>query len=254
MTTYPRGDDITALTFDFWNTLYSADGGAMDAVRPRRMEALRTLLAAGGIAPPPETLEQAYRLGFDAYMAAWQAGRHFGARDQVDFMLAYFEVSEAGVAPELMAEAAAAIEDASLLAPLQLLPGARETIPELAAAGYGLAIISDTSLTPGRLLCRFLEKDGLLGYFSVLTFSDVTGFTKPDRRMFEITLDALRAVPTAAVHVGDTPRTDIAGAKTLGMTAIRCAGAADHPEPPEADLVIRDHREIPGILRRLNGR
>jgi hypothetical protein len=32
------------------------------------------------------------------------------------------------------------------------------------------------------------------------------------------------------------------------MLAIRCAGAVDHPEPPQADYVIRDHREIPDIL------
>ena len=51
--------------------------------------------------------------------------------------------------------------------------------------------------------------------------------------------------------MGDTPRTDIAGAKAMGMVTIRCAGAIDHEEPPEADFVIRDHREIPAILERL---
>ena len=54
-------------------------------------------------------------------------------------------------------------------------------------------------------------------------------------------------------HIGDTPRTDIAGAQALGMTTIRCAGSADHPEPPEADFVIKDHREIPAILEELAG-
>ena len=59
------------------------------------------------------------------------------------------------------------------------------------------------------------------------------------------------AEPRRAAHVGDTPRTDIAGAQAVGMTSIRCAATADHPEPPEADFVIRDHRDIPGILERL---
>jgi HAD superfamily hydrolase (TIGR01549 family) len=238
---------ISAITFDFWNTLYSADNGAMDLVRPRRIEVLRVLMERAGVGPSDDDLARAYRSGFDAYMAAWNRGDHFGAREQVLHILSVFETA---VPEELLARAAAAIEDLSLLAPLQLLPGVRETVPRLAASGYKLGIISDTSLTPGRLLKHFLEADGLLQHFSALTFSDVTGYTKPDARMFESTLAELGAEAGQAAHVGDTPRTDIAGAKAMGMLSIRCAGAVDHEEPPAADFVIRDHGEIPGLLAR----
>ncbi len=103
-------------------------------------------------------------------------------------------------------------------------------------------------------MLTYLESDGLLEYFSAFTFSDETGFPKPDARMFERTLAALGATPEEAAHVGDTPRTDIAGAKALGLLAIRCAAAEDHREPPEADFVIRDHRELPELLARRDGR
>jgi len=239
--------EICAITFDFWNTLYSADNGAMDVVRPRRIEVLRALLEGAGVQPSDDGLSRAYRSGFDAYMAAWNRGAHFGAREQVLHVLGVFETT---VPEELIDQTAAEIEDLSLLAPLQLLPGVGETIPRLAAAGYRLGIISDTSLTPGRLLKHFLEADGLLQHFSALTFSDVTGYTKPDARMFESTLTELGAEAGQAAHVGDTPRTDIAGAKAMGMVSIRCAGAVDQEEPPAADFVIHDHREIPGLLAR----
>ncbi|MFH0916729.1 MAG: HAD family hydrolase [bacterium] len=242
---------ITALTFDFWNTLYAVDGGTMDKVRPRRIEALRRILASSGARPTEEDLQQAYYSGFDAYTAAWISGAHWGAHEQVVYILGHFGVDTTTVEGGLIARTASEIEDVSLLAPLQLLPGARETIPALAAAGHALGIISDTSLTPGRLLRHFLEKDGLLDRFAALTFSDETGYTKPDRRMFESTLTTLGARPDEAAHVGDTPRTDIAGAQALGMIAIRCAGAVDHQDPPEADFVIQDHRQIPAILDRL---
>ena len=225
----------------------------MDAVRPRRLEALRSLLSSCGVTVTERTLAEAYRLGFDAYLAAWNSGLHFGARDQVMFMLGHFAVDPAGIDEALIAETAGVIEDASLLAPLKLLPGVRETIPALAAAGRALGIISDTSLTPGRIMQEFLARDGLLEFFSVLTFSDITGVTKPDRRMFEMTLAGLGGVAEAAAHVGDTPRTDIAGAQAMGMVAIRCAAQVDHEEPPVADFVIMDHREIPDILRSLDG-
>jgi len=246
-----KGGRVTAMTFDFWNTLYSADGETMDKVRPVRIEALRRVLASGGVDPTEDDLQGAYRAGFDAYMASWTGGVHFGAREQVLYILAHFGVDATAVPDGLIAQTTLEIEDASLLAPLQLLPGVRETIPALADAGYRLGLISDTSLTPGRLLRKFLEEDGLLDRFSALTFSDETGYPKPDTRMFARTLAALGAEPAEAAHVGDTPRTDIAGAQAMGMIAIRCAGAVDHEGPPEADFVIRDHREIPAILDRL---
>ncbi len=220
----------------------------MDSVRPRRIEVLKDLLRGAGVRPSEDDVAQAYRSGFDAYMAAWNRGVHFGAREQVLHIL---ELFEAVVPEERVTRAAVEIEDLSLIAPLQLLEGVAETIPELAAAGYRLGIISDTSLTPGRLLKHFLEGDGLLGYFSALTFSDVTGYTKPDSRMFENTLAELGVDAERAAHVGDTPRTDTAGAEAMGMLSIRCAGAVDHQEPPVAHFVIRDHREIPGLLKRL---
>lgn len=242
---------IAALTFDFWNTLYSADGGAMDVVRPRRVEALRSMLRGFGLDPSDDEMLEAYRSGFDAYMAAWVKGVHYGAHEQVRHVLTRFQLAPGPADEGLLADTAVEIENASLLAPLQPLPGVLETVPALAGAGYRLGLISDTSLTPGRILKELMARHGLLTYFEALTFSDETGYTKPDRRMFEQTLAPLGAGPAEAAHVGDTPRTDIAGAKDLGMVAIRCAGAVDHPEPPPADFVISDHREIPGILSRL---
>jgi putative hydrolase of the HAD superfamily len=244
---------ITTLTFDLWNTLYSADGAAGDIVRPRRLALLREILASRGVHPTEEEVREAYRAGFDAYMAAWTTGAHFGAREDVAFILDYFHAPEARTAAEHeeFRRTVLAIEDASYLSPPALVAGVRETVPALAVGGYRLGIISDTSLTPGRVLRDFLKNDGLLDCFSTLTFSDETGFPKPDPRMFEVTLAGLGARPAEAAHIGDTPRTDIAGARAAGMTTIRCAGAVDHLEPPDADFVIRDHREIPGILEQL---
>jgi HAD superfamily hydrolase (TIGR01509 family) len=246
---------ITTLTFDLWNTLYSDTGVASGLVKPRRLGLLTELLESRGIHPSEDELQRAYHAGFEEYMAAWTSGRHFGAREDLRFVLEYFHAPDAQTEAErdLFEQIVTAMEDALYLAPPDLLPGVRETIPALAVAGYRLGIISDTSLTPGRVLKDFLKKDGLLGCFSTFTFSDETGFPKPDPRMFEVTLAGLGARPSEAAHIGDTPRTDIAGARALGMTTIRCAGTADHPEPPEADFVIRDHRELPAILERLEG-
>jgi HAD superfamily hydrolase (TIGR01549 family) len=236
---------ITAVTFDLWNTIYSGDIGDADKVRPKRMQALAWALARSGVDATPEQLEEAYATGFDAYLAAWSTGEHYGAREQVLHILSRF-----GAVPsqEVLQEAAWSIEEASRLAHLRLLPGVAETIPALAEAGFSLGIISDTSLTPGRIITDYLRADGLLDHFSALTYSDETGFPKPDRRMFLRTLERLGAQPSAGMHVGDMPRTDIAGARAVGMVAVRFAGGVDNLDPPEADFVIRDHRELPAVI------
>jgi putative hydrolase of the HAD superfamily len=242
---------VNTLTFDFWNTLYSFDADMWEEVGPQRTKVLRDLLAGGGVSPSDEEVETVYRDGFHAYMAAWESGRHFGAVEEVAYFLDRFGLSPASLGAEVIDLAVRGVEEASRLGRLSLVEGVAETIPRLAEAGYKLGLISDTSLTPGRILKEFMAADDLLQYFSALTFSDETGFTKPDRRMFLRTLAALDAEPAGAAHVGDTPRTDIAGAKSLDMVAIRCAAVMDHPESPEADFVIRDHREIPAILQQL---
>ncbi len=246
---------ITTLTFDLWNTLYAEASAAGGLVRPHRLALLRGLLESRGVRPSEDELLEAYRAGFDAYMAAWTGGRHFGAREDLTFILERFHAWEAATEAEReeFERVVVAMENALYLAPPNPLPGVRETIPALAFSGYRLGIISDTSLTPGRVLKDFLRKDGLLDCFSAFTFSDETGFPKPDPRMFEVTLTGLGAHPGEAAHIGDTPRTDIAGARALGMTTIRCAAINDHLDPPDADFVINDHRELQEILRQSVG-
>jgi len=238
---------IRAGTFDFWNTLYTDERSAQDDVSDERLDALRQALEVCGVSPADEDLVGAYRSGFEAYLLAWRAGRHFGATEQVKHVLATLGAT---AQDGIVRRTALRIEELGDRASLRLLPGVREAIPVLAAQGVRLGLISDTGLTPGRVLRRFLARDGLSPHFAALTFSDETGYPKPDRRMFADTLEALGAGSDEAAHVGDTPRTDIAGARDAGMIAIRFAAVHDLPDPPPAHAVIRDHRDLPALLAR----
>lgn len=233
---------IDGITFDFWNTLYTdrRDGDSHEA-RELRLAALGRAVAECGGPTDPERVAEANSMGFDAYLEAWRSGHHYGAREHVLHVLASFGLtSRNGTVDRIAWE----IEEVGAMADLVLLPGAAEALPRLAAAGIRLGLISDTGLTPGRALARFLERDGLLGHFSSLTFSDVTGYPKPDPRMFEVALAGMEVEPARAMHVGDTPRTDIAGALRMGMRAVRFAAANDVDEPPTAHAVIRNHIEL----------
>jgi putative hydrolase of the HAD superfamily len=240
-----------AITFDFWNTLYTDGGSPIDAIVGHRLQILRRALEACGGTADDGQLDAAYRSGFNAYLGAWERGQHFGAREQVTHV---FEQLGAVCRGSACDTAALEIEETGRQAELRVLPGVLQAIPHLAQSGVRLGLISDTGLTPGRILREVLEKDGLLRYFSALTFSDETGFPKPDERMFLGTLAQLGAEPADAAHIGDTARTDIAGAKRLGIVAVRFAAVRDDAGPPEADAVISDHRDLLDTLAQLRPR
>jgi putative hydrolase of the HAD superfamily len=121
-------------------------------------------------------------------------------------------------------------------------------LPRLAQR-YRLAVICDTGLSPGWLLRERIEAYGLLDCFDHLTFSDELGVSKPHPDAFLTTLARLDVAPEGAVHIGDYPRTDIAGAQGVGMRAIRFTGSYDRPdETIQADAAITSYSELEPLL------
>ncbi|GAI01605.1 unnamed protein product, partial [marine sediment metagenome] len=60
----------------------------------------------------------------------------------------------------------------------------------------------------------------VLKYFCCTIFSDEIGRNKPNPIVFRQALKKLEVKATEAVHVGDLPETDIAGAKAVGMKTV----------------------------------
>jgi FMN phosphatase YigB (HAD superfamily) len=106
-------------------------------------------------------------------------------------------------------------------------------------------VISDSGLSTGQTLRDVLQRDGLLRYFSCLTYSDEIGVSKPHARAFTTTLERLNVSAPQAVHLGDLTRTDIAGAKAIGMQAVRFAAVYDDPDRSVApDAVVASLAEF----------
>ena len=69
--------------------------------------------------------------------------------------------------------------------------------------------------------------------------------SKPHTRIFQITLDRLGAQPHEAVHVGDLTHSDIAGAKAIGMYAVRMAANYDDANRSvEPDAIVGSYAEF----------
>jgi FMN phosphatase YigB (HAD superfamily) len=109
-------------------------------------------------------------------------------------------------------------------------------------------------MTPSTSLRRYLDAHGVLEHFDHWSFSDEVGVYKPDRRIFEHALGGLGVTePGRVAHVGDLRRTDVAGARGMGMHAIRFAGINDDAPKgddghPEAHHVAQDHQDVANLL------
>ncbi len=87
------------------------------------------------------------------------------------------------------------------------------TLEDLAASEVKLGIISnwDDRLIP------LLERLGLKKYFDTIIVSCNVGFTKPSPVIFEQAVRWLKVRPENLLHVGDSPKEDIEGAKAAGF-------------------------------------
>jgi putative hydrolase of the HAD superfamily len=115
--------------------------------------------------------------------------------------------------------------------------------------------VFDVGLTASPILRGRLEGFGLLRFFDAWSFSDESGWYKPAAEAFEPALLGLDADPAESAHVGDNERTDVAGAKALGMTTVQYTGlfevAGWLPEQAPgslADHVIDHFAELPIAL------
>jgi putative hydrolase of the HAD superfamily len=69
--------------------------------------------------------------------------------------------------------------------------------------------------------------------------------SKPHTRIFRVTLDRLGARPHEAVHLGDLTHSDIAGAKAIGMVAVRLtANYDDANRSVEPDAIVNSYAEF----------
>lgn len=241
---------VKAVTFDFWSTLFQSHP-------VNKIERVKKLKATFEALTPLSLDLEAWATAVQQTWAQWEYIWHHEQRtlvaaQWVDLLTSRIQVS---LSEATHARITQTIETAVLDYPPSLAPGARELLAELAPI-YSLAIISDTGVTPGRILRQILTQHELIAYFTHLTFSDEIGVSKPHPLAFHSTLQALHVQPQEAVHVGDLLKTDIAGAKGVGMRAVQYIGIAHDthsPQPPVTpDAIIAHHAEFRPLLESWN--
>jgi putative hydrolase of the HAD superfamily len=104
---------------------------------------------------------------------------------------------------------------------LDLYPGAREALVRLRSAGLATAIITDGNPVIQRSKLAAL---GLFDLVDHVVISDEIGgraTRKPSPAPFLRALELCGCTAAQAVHIGDRPAKDVAGAAAVGMRAVR---------------------------------
>ena len=189
---------------------------------------------------------EAFDANWERFEQRWitNTGQHTPA-DSVDFVAERVGIELAGDLRDRLVEGFRVVGET---VPLELGAGVVGRCPRCGPPGSGSASCA-TWVTPSPTRGS-AHRLGLLDSFDAWAFSD-DGWFKPAKDAFAPALEGLGiADPSSAAHVGDSRRTDVAGALALGMISVRFIGFHDRPAPgePEAHHVIDDLRDLPGVL------
>lgn len=123
---------------------------------------------------------------------------------------------------------------------VELFPDVHRTLEQLADR-YTLGVITNGNADVRRL--------GLADYFRFALCAEELGVGKPDPHPFRTALQQAGVPAAAAVHIGDHPGDDIAGAQASGLRAVwfNPQGKA-WGEAPAPDAQVRSLAELPALL------
>lgn len=230
-------DTNSMITIDFWNTLVEGKSGGKIR-RDVRLKALRKIALNYVEDLSNDEVEEASRETSREFRRIWfDQQRTPTTLELVRHILNHLGIDATQKEMEYLVEA---FEESLWVGPPDFVEGVEEVLPEL-ARNYYLAVISDTMYSPGRVLRKFLENSGLASHFDGFVFSDETGFSKPHPEAYTLLLDQAGCSARHSWHIGDLMKTDIRGAKQVGMKAILFTGVKGREDYNDDSDVEPDH-------------
>jgi FMN phosphatase YigB (HAD superfamily) len=214
---------IRLVTFDLYDTLIELE--------PKRWERLSAVLTARGITHDPTALKATDMVAED-YWTEINAIRPIRERDEdvqdeirIEYIRRWLQASGVVVDDATAAEIRHAYR-------AEYETHARRSIPGMVD---GYRVFPDVNRTMRRLreadvLCAVVSNadDDVTEFCTRLQFahemdlivtSALVGYEKPDVRTFQAALEPFDISGPEALHVGDQPRSDVAGALATGMRA-----------------------------------
>lgn len=130
-----------------------------------------------------------------------------------------------------------------------LMDGAIEVLDYLKAKGIKLGLITNGAIRSQR---SKIDQVNIRSYFDTIVISDEVGIKKPDKLIFEITLEKLKSNPQNTIFVGDQPINDIAGAEAAGIRGVWLSGFSEWIIPDrEPTYTIQNLQQLIQLVEEL---
>ena len=244
---------LKVITIDFWNTLFDSSNGT--GRNNARQIALLNAIDKHGITVMGDEFSEAVQASWATFNDIWkEEQRTPSPREMLIFIWDFLKLPKDN---ESIEEVLIAFEQSILTSPPKIIEGVKNAL-EVLSQKYKLAIVSDTGFSPGSAMRTLMKKNEIFDYFSAFSFSNETGVSKPSPKAFFKVLDELQCLPQEALHIGDIERTDIAGAKDIGMKAILYTGDSTaflnqgNPETSRADASANSWKQILTEIEQMN--
>jgi putative hydrolase of the HAD superfamily len=222
---------MQAVTLDALGTLLTFDPPA-----PLLRAALRERLGV-------EVSDAAAAAAMRAEIAYYRAHLHEG-RDAASLASLRRRSAEA-MRPALGVDVDGEALTGALLAALRFraYPDAAPALRALRALGLRLVVVSNWDAS----LHERLEQTGLAPLVDGAVASAELGRAKPDAAIFARALELAGVPAEAALHVGDSPAADVAGALAAGLRAALLVREGDSRSAPPGVTAIASLAELPGL-------
>lgn len=116
---------------------------------------------------------------------------------------------------------------------------------------YQLGLVSN--FDHGATARHVLTKHAVHDCFDAVVISEELGRRKPHRSIFEHACQRLGVSAAEALFIGDNPKEDIEGAQAAGLRTVWVCGDSDATVVPNADLVVKDLRDLLLMDSRIKG-
>ena len=219
---------LALVTFDLYDTLIE--------LNPPRWDRLARACAAIGITADPLALRDADRVAEDFYTVE-NGGipiRDRSRAGQEAFRLEHMAIwLEAAGLPHDPATARAArarylseFETEADYRAYRVFDDVGPALRRVREAGLKTAVISNANEDVTIICVHF----GFATLMDLIVTSALVGYEKPDPRTFQAAYESLGIAPERALHIGDQPKSDVAGALGVGMRAALIDRYARHPD------------------------
>jgi putative hydrolase of the HAD superfamily len=212
---------ITTVTFDLWNTLIQDTRENGEIRTGQRISRIKDQLNKHQFQITKLALEHGYQKCIDHCKNIKSQGLDLGFPEQI---YQFLELSSPDIYAKLPFRLIQMIEniysEIYLEYPSKLHADTHDLLVKLKSSGYKIALISNTSMTPGITFRKFLFDNKIAPLFDALIFSDELQSSKPSTYLFEHALQKLNSSPFQTVHVGDQLETDVLGANLSGINSL----------------------------------